>query len=51
MAQAEPGDDIAGDNTLAFWVREDNGRYADVGKELGLSPPIPTRGGGRRHQR
>ncbi|MEU6024733.1 CRTAC1 family protein [Micromonospora sp. NPDC048871] len=42
--KAEPGDDIAGENTLAFWVREDNGRYVDIGKELGLSPPIPTRG-------
>jgi len=40
----EPGDDIAGANALAFWVREDNGRYVDLSPELGLDAEIPTRG-------
>jgi enediyne biosynthesis protein E4 len=41
---AEPGDDIAGSNPLAFWVREDNGRYVNLSPELGLDVEIPTRG-------
>ncbi|SCL34414.1 Repeat domain-containing protein [Micromonospora nigra] len=41
---AEPGDDIAGSNPLAFWVREDNGRYVNLNAELGLDEEIPTRG-------
>jgi hypothetical protein len=42
--KAEPGDDIAGSNPLAFWVREDNGRYVNLSPELGLDVEIPTRG-------
>lgn len=38
------GDDISGDQKLAFWVREPNGRYVDLSHELGLDVPIPTRG-------
>jgi len=41
---AEPGDDIAGRNSLAFWVAEDNGRYVNLSPELGLDVQIPTRG-------
>lgn len=41
---AEPGDDIAGQNPLAFWVREDNGRYVNLNTELGLAEKTPTRG-------
>ncbi|MFC7545993.1 CRTAC1 family protein [Plantactinospora sp. GCM10030261] len=42
--KAEPGDDIAGSNPLAFWVREDNGRYVNLSPELGLADETPTRG-------
>ncbi|MEV8513835.1 CRTAC1 family protein [Dactylosporangium sp. NPDC051484] len=42
--KAEPGDDIAGKNTLAFWAPEGNGRYSNLSAELGLNVPIPTRG-------
>jgi hypothetical protein len=44
--KAEPGDDIAGSNPVAFWVREDNGRYVNLSPELGLAQEIPTRGVG-----
>jgi hypothetical protein len=42
--KAEPGDDIAGSNPLAFWVREDNGRYVNLSPQLGLDVATPTRG-------
>jgi hypothetical protein len=42
--KAVPGDDIAGHQGLAFWTRQANGRFVNVGKELGLDVPIPTRG-------
>jgi hypothetical protein len=41
---AQPGDDIAGSQGLAFWVRENNGRYVNVSHNLGLDVPTPTRG-------
>ncbi|WP_433201954.1 CRTAC1 family protein [Dactylosporangium sp. CS-047395] len=44
--KAVPGDDIAGENELAFWAPEGNGRYANLNAELGLAVPIPTRGVG-----
>jgi hypothetical protein len=40
----EPGDDIAGSQTLAFYAKGSDGRYVNVGKELGLAVPTPTRG-------
>jgi hypothetical protein len=42
--KAEPGDDIAGSQPLAFWVRETSGRYVNLSPELGLAEPTPTRG-------
>ncbi|MEU1969835.1 CRTAC1 family protein [Micromonospora sediminicola] len=42
--KAEPGDDIAGSNPIAFWAPEGNGRYVNLSKELGLAEEIPTRG-------
>ncbi|MGC5310336.1 CRTAC1 family protein [Micromonospora zamorensis] len=42
--KAEPGDDIAGHEPMAFWVRDGSGRYVNVSAELGLDAPIPTRG-------
>lgn len=42
--KAEPGDDLAGSQELAFWVRDDDGTFVNLSKELGLAVPIPTRG-------
>jgi hypothetical protein len=41
---ANLGDDIAGGETLRFFVKGDDGRYVDLAPELGLAVPIPTRG-------
>ncbi|PZF98069.1 CRTAC1 family protein [Micromonospora endophytica] len=38
------GDDIAGNQHLAFHVRAADGRYEDLSGELGLAVPIPSRG-------
>ncbi len=40
----EKGDDLAGDQTLHFFARSDEGRYADLAPQLGLAVPVPTRG-------
>ncbi|MFG1780397.1 CRTAC1 family protein [Micromonospora sp. NPDC049051] len=42
--KAGPGDDIAGAEPFAFWVREKNGRYANIGAELGMTDSTPSRG-------
>ncbi|MER7419593.1 CRTAC1 family protein [Micromonospora peucetia] len=42
--KAEPGDDISGSEPFAFWVREKNGRYADISAELGMTDGTPSRG-------
>ncbi|HET9139993.1 ASPIC/UnbV domain-containing protein, partial [Actinophytocola sp.] len=41
---ATAGDDIAGNETLRFFVKGPDGRYTDVAAELGLAAPVPTRG-------
>jgi hypothetical protein len=41
---AQPGDDIAGDQGMAFWVKEPSGRYVNISHNLGMDVPIPTRG-------
>lgn len=38
------GDDVAGGQTLAFFARNDDGRYVNVADALGLAIPVPTRG-------
>lgn len=38
------GDDLAGSETLRFFVKGEDGRYTDLAPELGLAVPIPTRG-------
>jgi hypothetical protein len=38
------GDDIAGNQTLAFLVKNNAGRYVNVAGQLGLAIPVPTRG-------
>ncbi|MFG2049445.1 ASPIC/UnbV domain-containing protein [Micromonospora sp. NPDC048935] len=40
----EPGDDIAGNQSLAFFARTKSGEYADITDKLGLNAKIPTRG-------
>jgi enediyne biosynthesis protein E4 len=40
----EPGDDISGTNTLAFYAKNSSGEYVNVSKQLGLAVPTPTRG-------
>ncbi|MFV2018973.1 CRTAC1 family protein [Micromonospora sp. LOL_023] len=40
----QPGDDIAGDQPLAFFSRTDSGEFANITDQLGLDVPIPTRG-------
>jgi hypothetical protein len=42
--KAEPGDDISGHEAIAFWARDDNGKYVNISKDLGLAVPVPTRG-------
>jgi enediyne biosynthesis protein E4 len=41
---AEPGDDIAGNQVLAFYARGTDGKYVNVTGNLGLAVPTPTRG-------
>lgn len=41
---ANAGDDIAGSETMRFYVKGPDGRYTDLAPELGLAVPIPTRG-------
>jgi hypothetical protein len=40
----QPGDDIAGDQALAFYAKTPSGKYANISTELGLAVPVPTRG-------
>ncbi|MEU4219504.1 CRTAC1 family protein [Actinoplanes sp. NPDC026623] len=42
--KAQPGDDIAGHEPTAFWVRDGSGRYTNLSAQLGLDDPTPTRG-------
>jgi hypothetical protein len=42
--KAQAGDDIAGSQRLAFWVREPSGRFVDLSHQLGLDVPMVTRG-------
>ncbi|WP_275410093.1 CRTAC1 family protein [Actinoplanes campanulatus] len=39
----EPGDDISGDEALAFYARNADGQYVDISSQLGLAVPVPTR--------
>lgn len=38
------GDDISGDQELAFFARSDGGRFVNLSERLGLAVPVPTRG-------
>ncbi|GAA2842524.1 CRTAC1 family protein [Kitasatospora paracochleata] len=39
----QPGDDLAGDDELAFYARTKGGTFANISKQLGLAVPTPTR--------
>jgi hypothetical protein len=39
-----PDDDVAGHQTLAFFVKDSSGRYVNLADKLGLAVPVPTRG-------
>ncbi|MFE2912566.1 CRTAC1 family protein [Kitasatospora indigofera] len=39
----QPGDDLAGDDVLAFYARTPSGTFANISKQLGLAVPTPTR--------
>ncbi|HEU4425018.1 MAG TPA: CRTAC1 family protein, partial [Pilimelia sp.] len=38
------GDDVAGSQRMAFFVKGDDGRYVNLANRLGLGVPVPTRG-------
>jgi hypothetical protein len=40
----QPGDDLAGSETVAFYARNSSGTYVNISQQLGLAVPIPTRG-------
>jgi len=41
----QPGDDLDGDQPLAFYAKKNNGDgYVDLSKKLGLDDPAPSRG-------
>jgi hypothetical protein len=39
----QPGDDISGNEALAFYARNSSNTYVNISSELGLAVPIPTR--------
>ena len=39
-----PADDLSGQDRNPFFVRASNGRYSDIAPELGLFPPMTSRG-------
>ncbi len=40
----QPGDDIAGDEAIAFYAKTSGGKYANISSQLGIAVPTPTRG-------
>jgi hypothetical protein len=39
----QPGDDIAGDQVIAFYAKGSDGKYVNISQQLGMAVPIPTR--------
>jgi hypothetical protein len=39
-----PGDDVAGDQKLAFYAKNSDGKYVNISSQIGTAVPIPTRG-------
>ena len=42
--KAGPGDDLSGSDRVHFWARAEDGTYVNIAQELGIGPPVPTRG-------
>jgi len=43
--RVEEGDDLAGDQHMRFFVKNEDGRtYSDLSAQLGMAVPVPTRG-------
>jgi enediyne biosynthesis protein E4 len=40
----QPGDDLAGSESLAFFARNSTGTYVNISSNLGMAVPTPTRG-------
>jgi hypothetical protein len=40
----QPGDDLSGDEAMAFYAKNSSGTYVNVSSQLGLAVPTPTRG-------
>ena len=40
----QPGDDLAGDQVMAFYAKNSSGKYVNITGQLGLAVPTPTRG-------
>jgi hypothetical protein len=40
----QAGDDLAGDEAMAFYGQNKDGKYVNISKDLGLAVPTPTRG-------
>ncbi|HEX8305713.1 MAG TPA: CRTAC1 family protein [Jatrophihabitans sp.] len=38
-----PGDDVAGDQHMAFYAKNSDGKYVDISSQIGTDVPIPTR--------
>lgn len=41
---AGPGDDIAGNQHMAFYAKNSDGKYVNISSKIGTDVPIPTRG-------
>ncbi|KJK58387.1 ASPIC/UnbV domain-containing protein [Saccharothrix sp. ST-888] len=39
----QPGDDISGDDAIAFYAKSADGKYVNINKQLGIAVPTPTR--------
>ncbi|TLW91718.1 CRTAC1 family protein [Saccharomonospora piscinae] len=39
----QEGDDLAGDDVLAFYAQKPDGRYVNISEQLGLDVPVPSR--------
>ena len=39
-----PGDDIAGNQHMAFYAKNSDGKYVNISSQIGTAVPIPTRG-------
>lgn len=40
----QAGDDIAGNQSMAFYAKNSDGKYVNISSQIGTAVPIPTRG-------